>query len=154
MTNDEPSVYVWRVTCVLCPSSGYLSLSKLLVLSLSGLDSCRSFIGVLRFCRGVCAPSNLKHMHTCFTNICIIRIWGPNDSLKILNVHDRFTVLTWERAWIDLHSCRSSEVYGVSQPQTQWWQGRRLETAPDHSSPEHTHTHTHAFILITTDDSY
>lgn len=47
-------------TGVLCPSSGDLSESELLVRSLRGLDSCLSFIGVLmRFCLGVWPPSNL-----------------------------------------------------------------------------------------------
>lgn len=46
-------------TCVLWPRSGERSLSELLVLSLKGLESCRSFRGVLRFCRGVCTPSIL-----------------------------------------------------------------------------------------------
>lgn len=48
-----------RSTCVLWPKSGERSLSELLVLSLRGLESCRSFRGVLLFCRGVCTPSTL-----------------------------------------------------------------------------------------------
>lgn len=48
-----------RGTWVLWPRSGDRSLSELLVLSLRGLESCRSFRGVLRFCRGVCTPSTL-----------------------------------------------------------------------------------------------
>lgn len=48
-----------KITCVLCPRSGERSLSELLVLSLRGLESCRSFRGVLLFCRGVCVPSTL-----------------------------------------------------------------------------------------------
>ena len=48
-------------TGVLCPSSGDLSESELLVRSLRGLDSWRSFMGVLtRFCRGVRLPSSLE----------------------------------------------------------------------------------------------
>lgn len=48
-----------KITCVLWPRSGERSLSELLVLSLRGLESCRSFRGVLLFCRGVCVPSTL-----------------------------------------------------------------------------------------------
>lgn len=48
-----------KITCVLWPRSGERSLSELLVLSLKGLESCRSFRGVLLFCRGVCVPSTL-----------------------------------------------------------------------------------------------
>lgn len=50
------------LTGVLCPSSGDLSESELLARSLRGLDSCRSFMGVLplRFCLGVWPPSILN----------------------------------------------------------------------------------------------
>lgn len=44
---------------MLWPRSGDRSLSELLVLSLRGLESCRSFRGVLLFCRGVSTPSIL-----------------------------------------------------------------------------------------------
>lgn len=51
-----------HLTGVLWPSSGDLSESELLVLSLRGLDSCLSFMGVLtRFCLGVWPPSNLEN---------------------------------------------------------------------------------------------
>lgn len=56
----ETSLY--HLTGVLWPSSGDLSESELLVLSLRGLDSCLSFMGVLtRFCLGVWPPSNLEN---------------------------------------------------------------------------------------------
>lgn len=60
--NPREGLWSWqepKITCVLWPKSGDRSLSELLVLSLRGLESCRSFRGVLLFCRGVCVPSTL-----------------------------------------------------------------------------------------------
>lgn len=62
LLRDPRETSLYHLTGVLWPSSGDLSESELLVLSLRGLDSCLSFMGVLtRFCLGVWPPSNLEN---------------------------------------------------------------------------------------------